>query len=430
MRTLSLATSLAALALATGCAQQCQQIQADRAAFEQRSVEPATAPHLSVVIPQKLIDRAITAGIQKIAPKDIPIPGLGSLAQYISGALRIAPDRMAVQRMANGRYQVTMDLDVKMGGNSLFKMAAATETEPTADPKSGVVELALRPDAIQSVVPSVPANAGARLADALTAQLPAVARSLIPAAQVRQIAQASVQKLITSSFDVVRRQVLAPMGELARFRFEMPDLPLANLALVNANGALRIDARTTLPVTAGLAGPALNQSLASAASDRIEVRFATQTLVELVNRALGNGDLPGNYSLDGKADANGTVKAALAWQSGGAAPLKVDLWQPSGICLKARVAARPLLSFGDKGMSIGIENATIESVTGPPMANTLISNAAGWVKTMWSNAATKGDTSSKGARLSLGKGGKGGFNLAGVQLQGDTVTLGLDFAEK
>ena len=421
---------LAAALLATGCAQQCQQIRADRLAFEQRTVEPASAPHFSVVIPQALIDRAITAGISKIAPKDIPIPGLGNIAQYISGALRIAPDHMAVQRMDNGRYQVTMDLDVKMGGTSLFKMAAATETEPTADPKSGVVELALRPDSIQSVVPSVPANAGARLADALVAQLPAVARSLVPMAQIRQIAQGSVQQLITSSFDVVRAKVLAPMGELARFRFEMPDLPLANLAIVNANGALRIDARTTLPVTAGLAAPALNQRLANASPDRIEVRFATQTLVELVNRAMGTGDLPANYSLDGTASAQGPVQAALAWQSGGAAPLKIDLWQPTGICLKARVAAKPLLSFGKDGMTIGVENAAIESVTGPPMANTLISNASGWAKNMWGNAASKGDSSSKGAKLSLGKGNKGGFNLSGVALQGDTVTLGLDFGGK
>lgn len=421
---------LASAVLATGCAQQCQQIQADRLAFEQRTIEPASAPHFSVVIPQALIDKAISAGISKIAPKDIPIPGLGNIAQYISGALRIAPDRMAVQRMDNGRYQVTMDLDVKMGGTSLFKMAAATETEPTADPKSGVVELALRPDSIQAVVPSVPDNAGARLADALMAQLPAIARSLVPAAQIRQIAQASVQKLITSSFDVVRREVLAPMGELARFRFEMPDLPLANLAIVNANGALRIDARTTLPVSAGLAAPALNQRLANANPDRIEVRFATQTLVELVNRAMGNGDLPANYSLDGTASAQGPVQAALAWQSGGAAPLKIDLWQPTGICLKARLAAKPLLSFGENGMTIGIENAAIESVTGPPMANALISNAAGWAQTMWGNAASTGDDSSKGAKLSLGEGGTGGFSLAGVALQGDTVTLGLDFSGK
>lgn len=425
-----LAFLLASSLLATGCAQQCQQIKADRLAFEQRTVEPATAPHFSVVIPQALIDKAIAAGIQKIAPKDIPIPGLGSLAQYVSGALRIAPDRMAVQRMDNGRYQVTMDLDVKMGGTSLFRMAAATETEPTADPKSGVVELALRPDSIQSVVPSVPANAGARLADALFAKLPALAKRVVPMAQVREIAQASVQSLITSSFDVVRRQVLSPMGELARFRFEMPDLPLANLAIVNANGALRIDARTTLPVTAGLASGALNQRLANPSPDRIEVRFATQTLVELVNNAMGTGDLPANYSLDGTASAQGPVQAALAWQSGGAAPLKVDLWQPTGICLKARVAAKPMLAFGDNGLTIGVENATVESVTGPPMANQLVSNAAGWAKNMWGNAASKGNSTSKGAKLSLGKGSKGGFNLAGVALQGDTLTLGLDFGGK
>lgn len=412
------------LALASGCAQQCKQIQADRLAFESRQVEPATAPHLSVVIPQKLIDQAISAGIQKIAPKDVPVPGLGQLAQYISAALRIAPDRMAVQRLDNGRYQVSMDLDVKMGGTSLFKLAAATETEPTADPKSGVVQLALRPDAIQAVTPAVPEDAGVKLADALMGKLPAVAKRLIPAATVRQIAQGAVQQLVTSGFDVVRREILSPMGELARFRFEMPNLPLASLALVNANGALRIDARTTLPVRAGLAAPALNAQLASQASDAIEVRFATQTLVELVNHAMGTGALPANYGIDGAADQNGTVKAALAWADG-AAPLKVDIWQPTGICLKARVAAKPILSFGDGGLNIGIENASIESVEGPPMANQLISNATGWAKNMWTNAANSGEGSSKGAKLSLGAGGKGGFNLAGVELKGDTLTLGL-----
>lgn len=422
---------LIAALCATGCAQQCKQIQADRLAFEQRQVTPATDPHFSVVIPQALIDQAIAAGIQKIAPKDVPIPGLGSLAQYISSALRIAPDRMAVQRMDNGRYQVTMDLDVKMSGKSLFKMAAATETEPTADPKSGIVELALRPDAIQAVTPSVPDNAGARLADALLGKIPAVARQFVPAAQVRSIAQGAVQQLVTSGFDVVRREVLAPMGELARFRFEMPDLPLANLALVNTNGALRIDARTTLPVRAGLAATALNAQMAQSAtaSDRIEVRFATQTLVELVNHAMGTGAIPANYNLDGSANQAGTVQAALAWATG-AAPLKVDLWQPTGLCLKARVAAKPLLSFGDNGLSIGVENATIESVQGPPMVDKLVSNAGAWAQNMWTSAANSSESSSKSAKISLGKGGSGGFNLAGVQLQGDTLTLGLKLGGK
>lgn len=415
---------VALLSLATGCAQQCKQIQADRLAFENRQVEPATAPHLSVVIPQALIDQAIAKGIAKVAPKDIPVPGLGKLAEYISAALRIAPDRMAIQRLDNGRYQVAMDLDVKMSGRSLFKMAAATETEPTADPKSGVVELALRPDAIQSLTPSVPADAGQKLADALIGKLPAIAKRLIPTSQVRQIADAAVQRLVTSSFDVVRREVLSPMGELARFRFELPDLPLENLALVNSGGALRIDARTTLPVRAGLAAPALNAQLASKASDAIEVRFATQTLVELVNHAMGTGAVPANYSLDGSASPEGTVKAALAWATG-AAPLKVDIWQPTGICLKARVAAKPILSLGDNGLSVGIENASIESVEGPPMANQLIKNATGWAKNMWTNAADQGEGSSKGAKLSVGKGGAGGFSLAGVELKGDTLTLGL-----
>jgi hypothetical protein len=98
--------------------------------------------------------------------------------------------------------------------------------------------------------------------------------------------------------------------------------------------------------------------------------------------------------------------------------------------LKARVAAKPLLSLGDNGLSIGVENATIESVQGPPMADKLVSSAGAWAKNMWTNAANKSDSSSKSAKLSLGKGGTGSFNLAGVNLTGDTLTLGLQLGGK
>ncbi|MCB9547714.1 MAG: hypothetical protein H6706_17955 [Myxococcales bacterium] len=401
---------------ATGCAQQCRKVTADREAFLAREVAPTPAPHLSVRIPQALIDDAIAAGLKRLVPQDVALPGLGQLAQYVS-AIKVLPDRLAMERVANGRFRISMDLDVQLGGRSLFKMAAASETEPVADLQAGTVELALRPDMIQSVVPSVPGDAAAKLTDALVGQVPAAVRALVPRNQIQGIAQQAIQTLTTTAFDAIRRSLLTPMGELARFRFELPDLPLAALALVSEPGGLRIDARTTLPVVAGLA----EQALASpGGSDRVEVRFAAQTLVELVNHAISKGNLPGNYDLQGNPAEGGSVLAALGWATG-ARPLKVDLWTPTGLCMRARIGATPELSLASGALSVGVKDAEVELVDGPP----LVQQATAWAERLWGNAAGQGEGKARGARLSLGKGAGQGFGLADVNLAGDTLVLGL-----
>ncbi|MEZ4475106.1 MAG: hypothetical protein R3F60_30815 [bacterium] len=412
---LRLVSTLALAALATGCAQQCRKVTADREAFLAREVAPTTAPHLSIRIPQKLIDDAIAAGMRRLVPQDVALPGLGPLAQYVS-ALKILPDRLSMDRVADGRYRIAMEMDVQLAGRSLFKLGAASETEPVADLQAGTVELALRPDMIQSVVPSVPGDAARRLTDALMGQVPAAVRALVPQNQIQGIAQQAIQALTTSAFDTLRRTLLTPMGELARFRFELPDLPLAGLALVSEPGGLRIDARTTLPVVSGLA----EQALQAGTPDRVEVRFAAQTLVELVNHAISKGNLPGSYDLQGNPAEGGNVLAALGWATG-ARPLKVDLWTPTGLCMRARIGATPELSLASGALSVGVRDAEVELVDGPP----LVQQAAAWAERLWGNAASQGEGKARGARLSLGKGAGEGFSLADVNLAGDTLVLGL-----
>lgn len=418
---IALAMGLGLLAL-TGCGP-CAQVAAHREAFAERAVPEGGRPHLAVRIPQKLLDDAIAAGVRKLAPKGIDLPGLGTIARYIE-KLKISPKRVGVEKAANGQFKLAMDLEVGLGSRSLFTMSLGTETQPVANAGKGAMELVFPADMIQSVQPAMPADAVARLTDGLIAQLPSAVRALVPRSEVSKIAQSAVNWLGDNVVRLVRTELLQPMGELARLRFTMPDLPLAALELVSESGALVINARTTLPVAQGLApvskAASLKRAQAAAAEDRIEVMLAAGTVVELANWAINRGDLPGRYDVQGKASDAGTFTAGLEWASG-TRPLKVNVWSSEGACIRARIGATPRVALAKGQLDLGISDAQVEEIDGPP----LVSQAVSWAQALWSDSVETSKTRVSTSTLGLGKGKADGLGLGRIALEGDTLVLSL-----
>jgi hypothetical protein len=277
---------------------------------------------------------------------------------------------------------------------------------------------------IQSVRPAMPADAVSRLTDGLLAQLPSAARALVPRAELNRIAQTAVTWLSDNIVRLVRTELLQPMGELARLRFDMPDLPLAALELVSEPGSLVVNARTTLPVAQGLAPVSRTASLkraqSAAADDRIEVMLAAGTVVELANWAIGRGDLPGRYDVQGKATDAGTFTAGLEWASG-TRPLKVNVWSSEGACIRARIGATPRVALAKGQLDLGISDAQVEEIDGPP----LVSQAVSWAQALWSDSVETSKTRVSTARLGLGKGKTENLGLGRIALEGDTLVLSL-----
>lgn len=425
------AAGLLALALApaalSGCGP-CAQVAAHRDAFAARTVPEAGRPHLAVRIPQKLLDDAIAAGLRKLVPKSLAIPGLGQLARYVE-ALKIAPRRVAIAKAGDGQFRLSMELEVGLGAQSLFTLGLGTETRPVANAGAGAVELSFPADMIQSLTPSVPDGAVTRLTDALMGKVPSALRSIIPRAEVTRIAESAVGWLSQNAVRLLRTEVLQPMGELARLRFTMPDLPLASLELVSEPGALVVQARTTLPVEQGLApmprAESLKRAQSAAQSDRIEVVLAAGTVVELANWAMARGEVPSRFDVQGKSNDAGSFTAGLQW-AGGTRPLKVNVWSSEGACIRARIGASPRVALANGKLDLGISDAQVEEIEGPP----LVSQAVSWAQSLWGDSVETSRTRVGTSKLGLGTDKAGGLGLGRIALEGDTLVLSLNLGGK
>lgn len=408
----------AAAALTSGCGP-CQEIAAHRDAFMNRQpVAQQSQPHLSIAIPQKMIDDAISAGLDRITSKSIPIPGMGRLSEYVK-AFKISPKRMVITQTQRGQYQLGMDLDVGYGSRSLFTMSMATATEPVTNAKKGTVELAFRADDLKSVTPSISANAGSKLVTALLSGVPSMVRGLVPEREVRRLADGAIKYLSDNAFRLLSDQILKPMGELARVRFTLPDLPIASLELVSQNNVLQINARTTLPVSSGLS-PMTASMARQLPADRVHIRMAPATVVELANWAIVGGKIPSTYDMNGRVSQSGTFTPAVEW-TGGEKPLKINVWSAQGTCIRARIAADPMVALSKGDLKVGVEQVEIEEIVGPP----LITDGVVWAKQLWGNSIGRSEASLSTASLGLGKGGSKGLNLSTVSLDSKALSFSL-----
>jgi hypothetical protein len=418
MRLIALALAMAP-ALLTGCGP-CQKIASHRDTFHGRSVT-GSQPHLAVLVPQKLIDDGIARGIAGIQPKGINVPGLGDLGRYV-GQFMFKPKRVSVQKAAEGRYRIQLDLDVALGNRSLFQMGLATETRPQTDAKKGELVLPFRADMLSSVTPTISGGAGAKLASAVLARLPGAVRLVLPRGQINRLADTAIAYLSDHAVRLLNAQVLTPMGELATFKFKMPNLPLASLQMASVPGGLEISMRTTLPVAGGLPpmSRAARSRLRTAPSDEIQVRFATAAVVELANWGISRGDIPGTYNMQGKADEQGTFTAGLEW-AGGERPLKLNAWSTEGACIRARIGAKPRVALVKGKLDIGVDDAQVEEIEGPP----LISTAAEWAQGLWGDSIKSSKTRLEASSVGLGKGATKGLALERIALQGDVMMFTL-----
>ncbi len=418
----ALAAVAAAATFQLGCGP-CQQIAAHRDAFQAREATSGAAPHLAISIPQSLINDAMSAGLARIRPKELDLPGMGQIARYVD-KMSFAPKRIGIERAANSKdqYRIAMDLDVGLGSSSLFVMTLATQTAPLINREKGEVELALRADMLESLTPSIPDAAVSRLTSALLSKVPAAVRALLPRSEIDRLSRGAIQYVSQNAVRLLRSQILTPMGQLASFRFKMPDLPLASLEMVSQSGRFDILARTTLPVQRGLGtlpSAAASRSRVGAA-DSIQVRVATGAVVELANWAMGRGELPNAFDMNGKPTPGGSFSAGLEWASG-ESPLKINAWSAQGTCIRARIGANPLVALRDGKLDLGVQGVKIEELEGPP----LLKEATQWATSLWDNSVGASKTRISTAKFGLGGDKAGGMDLASVALEGDALVFSL-----
>ena len=405
---------LLAAALA-GCGT-CQQITAHREAFRSEMNQPRKddQPHIRLRIPDRLVDDWSRRALQQLPEVPVTLPGLGDLSRYVDRmGISARSIRVGINREDAARFD--LDLDVKSGSRALFGLQLGAVAPVVYNPKQGSLQIALRADMFESVAPRLDDGAVDRLASALLAPVPGLLRSsLRPTAQ--RVAREGVQYIAREAYKLLRQQLLTPLGELARFEFAIPDVPLQSLALTSASGQWIIDAR--LPFSGdGLAGAA------GKAGDSMSMSISTPALAQLGNWAMGRGKIPSRYTREGKATDDGEFEAGFGWQSG-QRPLKVLMWTAevpqTGICLHARAGADPRVSLAKGKLKVGFENGTIEEIIGPP----LISDALGLMGISTEAFAFTRSIATK-TRLKIG-GSNIGVEVTGLELSGEALQIDLN----
>jgi hypothetical protein len=421
-RAVSAAALGATLTLASGCGP-CPQVAAHRDAFLAREPSLGRQPHLSVLIPRKRLDEAIASGLRGIAPKTVSLPGLGELARHVS-PIALTPRRIALEQAGEGQHQLAMEIGVELANRTLFTMTLSAQTRPALDATAGTVVLVFPADMLQSIRPNLPPEAVSKLAEGLLTQVPAVARSLIPRAEVNRLAQGAVDWLADNAVRLLRDEVLKPMGDLARVHLSLPDLPLAHLELLSVPGAFVVNARTSLPVELGLAplDRAEVQRRGREAGDegRVEIRIAAGVVVELANWAMARGDLPGRFDVQGKPSDGGAFAAGLQWLTG-ERPLKINIWSAEGVCLRARVGAQPRLAYSDGRLDLGVQGARVEEVDGPP----LVSQAASWAQALWQDSVETSRARLGKTQVAMAQERPAGLGVLSVRLEGEALVFSL-----
>lgn len=367
----------------TACGPQCQTLQAERDAFmTQATSGPPRSPasHVRLALPMRTLTRAADAAFDQLAPARFDLPGLGDLGRYLPTELGIVPRKVALALDKGDAARIALDFDVKHGRRALFGMALAAKAPVTYDRARGKMRFSIRADLFETVKPRLDANATDALTDSLFDALPGPARLLVSRADVARIARRAVEYLGEQAYDLLRREVLAGVGEIASFSIDFPDVPLAGLALTSIGGAdgfLRLDARLDLPIERGLpdddaeltrAMNEISRGQTPAESEQVEIAVATSAVMALANWGLVKGKLPARYTDKGVASSEGRYQVGAAWEPG-ERPLKVNLWSldTPGLCLHALAGAQPEVAWEKGKLQVGVTQSRIEKLSGPPL---------------------------------------------------------------
>jgi hypothetical protein len=401
-----------ALGLA-GCGT-CREVAAHREAFraEMQTRSSHDAPHVRLEIPQAMIDAWSRDALRRLPTVPFDLPGRGDLGHAL-GRLAIEPRQMRVAVQRDGHARFDLDFDVKSGDRSLFGMQLGAVAPVRYDITKGTVEIELRADLFETIEPRLDANASNRLTDAILRSAPSALRAALRGTAQR-VAREGIALLSRQAYPLLRRQVLTPLGTVARFKVSLPDAPIEALALSTVDGRWRVDAQLSLNARGLAPTPSGGQGMTMAIS--------TEALANLGNWAVQRGHIPPRYTRDGKPSATGEFTPGFAWRSG-PRPLKVHLWSAdehdASVCLHVRAGASPQVSLQKGKLAVRFEDGIIEEITGPP----LITSALGLLGISTGAFEFTRSIASR-SRIQLGS-NTVDIAVTAAELNGDALTLEL-----
>ncbi len=419
------ALALLGMILMSGCGA-CPKVARHREAFlaAQAQAPKDTSPQVVLALPKAMVDGWLRKAVDQLPVAGFRPPGLGELSRYATG-YDFKAERLAATVSKSEDAHFDLDLAVRRSQRRLFGVELGAVAPARFDRRSRKLRIGLRADMFERVRPKLEDGAVDRFATALLSQVPAAARALLPRDLVRRLAQQGIDALSGQVYSLVRAKLLTPLGELAHFEVQLPDLPLESVALGGGAAGWTVGARTSLPGR-GVAASGINPRGASAS--QAGMRISTAALASLGNWAMANGRLPGRYTREGKADKQGELVAGVSWDQG-PAPLKAHLWtkgaaeaSEQSMCLYVRAAAKPSIRMKDGRLDLSFAGASVEELMGPPLVNKAIT-----VLGLTERVVDFGRSMALDTRIKLGK-GEQAVEVVGASLDADTLGLNLRLA--
>ena len=342
----------------------CGQVTQNRSEFlAKQDAQPVGRDHHIIVdVPKSLILNQAKESFSSAGTTDVELKKMGDAGRFLD-SLTISPRAITLDFDVRNAAKVILDLDVSYGKHKVFGIELDAVAPIEYNAKTKTLTLVIRYDIFRKVTPKISDGAADRLANQLHRQLPSSARSLFSKSRLASYANKGIRHLAAQLYPNIRDSILKPMGEITRFSFKMPDVPIERISLASTPSNLRLGIRTTLSATG------VRQKNPYLKKNEIRLAISSDALAKLGNWAMAKGKIPDRYTRGGKPADSGEFVAGLDWQKG-RSPMKVNLWtanaETSAMCLFVQAGAVPVVSLKNKKVKVGFKDGRIEEVIGPP----------------------------------------------------------------
>jgi hypothetical protein len=339
-----------------GCGGRCPEVAAAKQSLlANRTTAPG--PHLEIQIPlaranalltELVRDPPITVPIRLPGPSDAPEP-LGAMIG--AHALTAVAREVQLRPAADDRLRFALRIELDDDRQPVTTLAIETEVTPVLVRDHGTTTMIVGfgPDNLLAVRPVLDGDAERMLGDAVARWLPPAIRDHVPRAVIDRAAGTLGEHLTGAAYQALQKTLLRRLGELTQLRLQLPELPIAKLALrstATPTERLTIELTTDLPVRRGLVAAPAAAGPAGPAGDEITVRISGSTAAELANWAIDHGRLPQHYTRGLKPKPDGEFRPWLDYVAEDTRrPLKIHVFQEQGGCSYFRVGLRPALSI-------------------------------------------------------------------------------------
>ena len=411
---------------AVGCASRCREIADTRRGLGSRTAGDG-GPHGRIVVPLARANDIIAGSLaeqpleETISPALLPIHLPVRLPALLARVreVRVVPARP-------GRVGLAIRIEIRDAEREITTLGLRAEVTPRVarDGRSTRLEIGLDASSLLAVEPELGPDVNRQLADAVGRWLPDSLRRRVPRVVLERGVRELAHHLTGAVYRALRATLLARLGEVARLRLRLPDLPIAGVVVRSTAApveALEVDLVTDLPVRGGL-GP---ERPGREPSDRIELRLSGSAVAEIGNWAIERGHLPRHYTRDLKPRPDGDYRPVFDWVGGRARrPLVIHIFQERGGCSYLAVGMRPELSLARGQLVVVLRDREIERTIGPATLTIGV-----WLTSLVSSAADTTRRIAATTRLEAG-GRRFDTRVTRATLAGDELSFELEIAPR